>query len=109
VFMRQPPKTAGREEFGHEFVKKFIKRCGRARKQDVVATAAALTAKSIGTALRKFVISSSLSHSYKDYVVAGGGTKNPTLMKMIGAELSLLGLTVRSSDEFGVPSSAKAA
>ena len=31
-FLRKPPKTAGREEFGREFVQQFMKRCGRARK-----------------------------------------------------------------------------
>ncbi|MCU1309000.1 MAG: hypothetical protein JWO20_125 [Candidatus Angelobacter sp.] len=107
-FKRKPPKTAGREEFGREFVSAFIKRCGKARKQDVVATATALTAKSIGLALRNFVLNSS-SGSYRDFVVAGGGTKNPTLMKMIGLETSALGLRLRSSEEFGIPSEAKEA
>ena len=55
-FLRKPPKTAGREEFGREFVRQFMKQCGRARKQDVVATATALTARSIGDALRRFVL-----------------------------------------------------
>ncbi len=31
-FRRKPPKTAGREEFGREFVQQFVKRCGRASK-----------------------------------------------------------------------------
>ncbi|HEV2714188.1 MAG TPA: anhydro-N-acetylmuramic acid kinase, partial [Terriglobales bacterium] len=29
-FRRKPPKTAGREEFGREFVDEFVKKCGRA-------------------------------------------------------------------------------
>ncbi len=32
-FQRKPPKTAGREEFGREFVRQFMKRCGRAQKR----------------------------------------------------------------------------
>jgi len=51
-FRRKPPKTAGREEFGREFAQEFIRRCGRVDKRDVVATAAALTARSIADALR---------------------------------------------------------
>jgi anhydro-N-acetylmuramic acid kinase len=51
-FRRQPPKTAGREEFGREFAREFIGRCGRVNKCDVVATATALTARSIADALR---------------------------------------------------------
>ncbi|MCU1284788.1 MAG: hypothetical protein JWO13_1138 [Acidobacteriales bacterium] len=107
-FKRKPPKTAGREEFGREFVSAFIKRCGRARKQDVIATATAFTAMSIGLALRRFVITSDNAR-YKDYVVAGGGAKNPTLMKMISAEVVPLKLTLRMSDEFGVPAASKEA
>ncbi len=51
-FRRRPPKTAGREEFGREFVDRFLRRCGRARREDVVATATLLTARSIGEAVR---------------------------------------------------------
>src|SRR5271157_2439079 len=54
-FRAKPPKTAGREEFGREFVREFLRECGHARKQDVVATAAALTARSIADAVRRFV------------------------------------------------------
>jgi anhydro-N-acetylmuramic acid kinase len=108
-FKQKPPKTAGREEFGREFVVKFIRRCGRARKEDIVATATALTAKSIGLALRKFIIGSLKAKKYSDYVVAGGGAQNPTLLKMIAEEISPMELTLRSSDEFGVPSAAKEA
>ncbi|MGA9075401.1 MAG: anhydro-N-acetylmuramic acid kinase, partial [Candidatus Sulfotelmatobacter sp.] len=38
-FRRDPPKTAGREEFGREFVRDFLRSCRRCRKQDAVATA----------------------------------------------------------------------
>ena len=55
-FRQKPPKTAGREEFGREFVADFIRVCGRVKNEDIVATATALTAASIGVAVRKFVI-----------------------------------------------------
>src|SRR5437660_251887 len=35
-FLASPPKTAGREEFGREFVREFLRECGRARRQDAV-------------------------------------------------------------------------
>src|ERR1700685_2510183 len=50
-FRRKPPKTAGREEFGREFAQEFIRRCAHADKRDIVATATALTAKSIADGL----------------------------------------------------------
>ena len=109
-FRRKPPKTAGREEFGREFVSDFLRRCGRARKEDVVATATALTARSIGLALRKITWRGRPARdSFSDYIVSGGGVKNSTLLDMLRAELEPLGLTLRSSDEFGVPSAAKEA
>lgn len=106
-FRRNPPKTAGREEFGREFVRVFVKQCGRAAKSDIVATATALTARSIAQALQQFVLWR--RGTYGDFVVSGGGAKNPTLLAMLANELRPLGLQVRSSDEFGLPSDAKEA
>jgi anhydro-N-acetylmuramic acid kinase len=106
-FRRKPPRTAGREEFGREFTQAFVRRCGHADKRDVVATATALTAKSIADALRRFVLRR--TSTYRDFIVSGGGANNPTLMAMLANELRLLGLQIRSSDEFGLPSGAKEA
>ena len=120
-FRHKPPKTAGREEFGREFVRDFLGRCGRARKEDVVATATALTARSIADAVKRFVLrrprtqhpafsnQQNRVHTFSNYVVSGGGAKNRTLVNMLRAELEPLGLTLRSSDEFGVPAAAKEA
>ena len=105
-FRRRPPRTAGREEFGREFVEQFLRRCGRARKEDIVATAALLTARSIGLAVRMICTK---ENAYSEYIVAGGGIRNRTLMDMLGAELTPLGLSIRTADEFGLPSEAKEA
>ena len=106
-FRRKPPKTAGREEFGREFAQNFVRRCGRVDKRDIVATATALTARSIADALRRFVIHR--TGTYRDFIVSGGGASNPTLMAMLANELRPLGLQIRTSDEFGLPSEAKEA
>jgi anhydro-N-acetylmuramic acid kinase len=106
-FRREPPKTTGREEFGREFAQEFIRRCGRVEKRDVVATATALTARSIADALRRFVVRR--AGTYRDFIVSGGGASNPTLMAMLANELRPLELHIRSSDEFGLPSEAKEA
>ena len=105
-FRRKPPKTAGREEFGREFVRLFLRKCGRADKRDVIATATALTAQSIADAIRRFVLNRG---AYKEFIVSGGGTKNPTLLAMLANLLAPLGLQMRLSDEFGIPSEAKEA
>jgi anhydro-N-acetylmuramic acid kinase len=106
-FRQKPPKTAGREEFGREFVAGFIRGCGRAKKQDVVATATALTARSIADAIARWVTKKTLL--YRDLVVSGGGTLNPTLMAGLANAVKPLGLRLRFSDEFGIPSEAKEA
>lgn len=106
-FRQRPPKTAGREEFGREFVAKFVKLCGRARKQDIVATATALTARSVANAVQTFVLSR--RGRFGEMIVSGGGARNPTLMAMLAAELANLGMSLRTSDEFGLPSEAKEA
>jgi anhydro-N-acetylmuramic acid kinase len=111
-FRRTPPKTAGREEFGREFVREFLQRCGRCKKQDAVATATALTVKSIADAVRRHpaqVGASERTRPFQEMILSGGGAKNATLVSMLSSELAPLGLRLRSSDEFGVPSAAKEA
>ncbi len=109
-FRRKPPKTAGREEFGREFVSDFLRRCARAHKEDVVATATMLTARSIGEAVRMIMWRGRPARGlFSEYIISGGGAKNRTLVSMLRTELEPLGLTLRFSDEFGVPSAAKEA
>lgn len=105
-FREKPPKTAGREEFGREFVAKFVRLCGRTNKANVAATATAFTARSIADAVQRFVLRRAL---FAEMVVSGGGAKNPTLMGMLANELSTLGVALRTSDEFGIPAEAKEA
>ena len=106
-FRHPPPKTAGREEFGRAYAKEFLRRCGRADKRDAVATATALTARSITDAVRRFVLRK--RGRYREMIVSGGGANNPTLMAMLRNELAPLGIALRFSDEFGVPTEAKEA
>ena len=106
-FRQRPPRTAGREEFGREYVSRFLQICRDANKADVVATAAALTARSVADAIQCFVLPR--HKSYRELIVSGGGAKNPTLLAMLRAQLAPLGIELRFSDEFGVPTEAKEA
>jgi anhydro-N-acetylmuramic acid kinase len=108
-FRRRPPKTAGREEFGWEFVRGFMRNCGRAPKADVVATATALTAGSIADALRRYVVRGRRGSKFSEFIVSGGGANNSTLIRMLAQELAPLNLQVHFSDDFGLPSEAKEA
>jgi anhydro-N-acetylmuramic acid kinase len=109
-FKQRPPKTAGREQFGREYGKEFLRLCRRADDHDIVATATALTARSIGIAVRRFVLPLVEPPArFREFVASGGGTKNATLMRMLREELAPLKLHVRTTDDFGLPSEAKEA
>lgn len=127
-FRAKPPKTAGREEFGREFVAEFLRLCRGARKQDVVATATALTARSIAEAIKRYVTTGNFkvkiptqshkprrgwgtrkSPAFREIILSGGGARNATLVGMLGELLAPLGIVLRFSDEFGLPSEAKEA
>jgi anhydro-N-acetylmuramic acid kinase len=117
-FRQQSPKTAGREQFGREFALQLLRLCHRSDHHDIIATATALTSRSIGVAVRDIVLpldaanlpsTSRWPSRYRQLVVSGGGTRNATLMRMIREELTPLKIQVRASDEFGMPSAAKEA
>jgi len=106
-FLAKPPKTAGREEFGREFAAEFLRACGRASKQDILATATALTSHSIAKAIKNFIPLK--KGAYRELIVSGGGLKNATLVAMLVNAVAPLGLQVHASDELGLPSEAKEA
>jgi anhydro-N-acetylmuramic acid kinase len=117
-FRQPPPKTAGREQFGEAFVQELLRLCRRADPHDVIATATALTARSIALAVNNFVLApdapnvpagSRAPSRYREFIVSGGGTCNGTLMRMIREELTPLKIRVLTTDDFGLPSSAKEA
>jgi anhydro-N-acetylmuramic acid kinase len=106
-FQQKPPRTAGREEFGREYVEQFLRRCRGARPEDIVATATVLSARTITDAVSRFVVGG--SKRYHELIVSGGGAKNAVLMATLRNELAALGITLRFSDEFGIPAEAKEA
>ena len=112
-FSALPPKSCGREEYGEKFVESFLALCRKASANDadIIATATALTAESILDAYRRFVWphlgQKAPMASGIEYVVAGGGAKNETLMAMLDSGLEPLGVRIRITDELGVPTQAK--
>jgi anhydro-N-acetylmuramic acid kinase len=110
-FRARPPKTAGREEFGREFVREFLALCQGARKPDVICTATFLTARSIADAVKRWVLASptAAKANFCEIIVSGGGAKNRTLVAMLADVLAPSGIRVRFSDDFGLPSQAKEA
>ncbi|TAM82182.1 MAG: anhydro-N-acetylmuramic acid kinase [Acidobacteria bacterium] len=104
-FRKQPPKSAGREQFGEEFIARyFLSNLPAAREEDLLRTANELTAATIADALRKFVFPRA---DIKHLVASGGGTNNALVMRRIGELLPEV--KVLRSDEFGLPVDAKEA
>jgi len=114
-FSAPPPKSCGREQYGDAFTSNFIAACRRhnATDADIIATATALTAQSILDTCQRFVWpqlrQSARSMTSIEYVVAGGGAKNSTLMRMLRDGMEPLGVKMRQADELGVPAQAKEA
>ena len=112
-FRQKPPKSAGREEFGEPYARAVLQKMRSHKQEDVVATITALTVRSVADAVRRFApeMSSPIrgSRPRGDVIASGGGTKNATMMRMLGEELTAMGYRLSTSDEYGVPSQAKEA
>jgi anhydro-N-acetylmuramic acid kinase len=109
-YRRDPPKSAGREQYGEVFVERVLSLARRHRlaPHDILATATALTSRSIALAYRQFV-APHIGNSPVDYIVAGGGTRNLTLMQLLAIDLAPFGCRVQTTDDHGIPSEAKEA
>lgn len=83
-FERRPPKTTGRELFSPAMAERLLAQ-GRQRglrDEDVVASITALSADSVADQYRRF-----LPREPDEVIVAGGGTRNPTLMTRLARQL----------------------
>ena len=113
-FSAPPPKSCGREEYGEAFVQQFIAACKResARKEDVIATATALSARTIADAYARFCkpqIERLAPKTRVELIAAGGGVRNATLMRILKEQLEPSGVQVRSIEETGLDAGAKEA
>jgi anhydro-N-acetylmuramic acid kinase len=108
-FALKPPRTAGREQFGHEYATKFLAICRKhsSKPEDALASATAFTAASIAESYKRFVLAKMKGRV--DYIVSGGGARNHTLIAMLARRLEPLGCDLAASEEFGLPAEAKEA
>jgi anhydro-N-acetylmuramic acid kinase len=106
----RPPKSAGREQYGTSFVERLlaVARQRRLSPHDILATATALTSRSIALAWRLF-LAPHLGGTSVDYIVAGGGARNQTLMRMLATDLAPFHCRIQTTDDLGIPSQAKEA
>jgi anhydro-N-acetylmuramic acid kinase len=98
-YKTKPPKTAGREQYGAPFVERL--RAANLPLEDLVATATALTAATIASAVTRF------APGTQELIASGGGTHNPQIMAQIAAFLPNCRITTTA--EFGIDPDAKEA
>jgi anhydro-N-acetylmuramic acid kinase len=103
-FAERPPKSAGREQFGRDFVARYLLSRKRSRFADLLRTSLELTARTIAEALARFVFPQG---KIDRLIVSGGGAHNGLLVKRLGELLPQL--TVQLSDRYGLPVDAKEA
>jgi anhydro-N-acetylmuramic acid kinase len=88
-FSAPPPKSTGRELFGVAYAERLVDACREARAgasdEDLVATAVALTARSVADAYARF-----LPEPVSEVVLSGGGARNPALVEAIEAGVARL-------------------
>jgi anhydro-N-acetylmuramic acid kinase len=101
-FAFEPPKTAGREQFGQEFVNGLI--ATGLPLPDLIATATELTARSIAQAILGSV---SEEDHIREVIASGGGVHNRQIKRRL-REL-LPHLTINTSDVYGIDPDAKEA
>jgi anhydro-N-acetylmuramic acid kinase len=79
-----PPKSTGREYYGHSFLRKVLAlgKNHRAKPADLIRAATIFTALSVVDALHRFVLPKTKIHQL---IVSGGGAHNPLLVAQLSA------------------------
>jgi anhydro-N-acetylmuramic acid kinase len=98
-FRAKPPKSAGREQYGVEFVERLLATGGLL--ENLIATATAFTAATIAIGVRRF------APRTQELIAAGGGVHNSQLMGQLAALLPEVRVTTTA--DFGIDPDAKEA
>ncbi len=101
-FAAKPPKSAGREQYGQEFVDRLL--ATRLPLPELIATATVLTATSVALGIDRFVRP---KMKPDELIVSGGGAHNECLMAQLAAFLP--GVAICTSSNYGVDLDAKEA
>ncbi len=101
-FRQPPPKTAGREQYGREFVERLL--ATRLPLEDLLATATAFTAAAVACGIERFIRP---RMRVDELIVSGGGVHNPRILAYLAAFLP--GVRILTSADFGIDPDAKEA
>ena len=100
-----PPKSTGRELFGERDLEQRLRQLDGQAASDVVATLTGFTAALVAQDLEQLQTREGISPL--ELVVAGGGRRNPVLMRELRRRC--LGLQLLSSDDLGLAAEAREA
>ena len=105
-FTEPPPKTTGREQFGGPYLTKILDYATEHNlsKYDVLASVTDFTARTIKQSFERFIFPKTIINTI---VISGGGTYNPTLMKMLRHYFE--GISILTQEDIGGNSDAKEA
>lgn len=104
-FLKVPPKTTGKEEFGAEvYLRDALANRREQSIEDLMCTVTSAVARSIVEAYGKFI---KPYHDIQHIIVGGGGAMNKTLMGLL--QRGFAPLTVFTTDQFGMPNGAREA
>ncbi len=98
-YRRKPPKSAGREQYGVEFIERLKQ--SNLPMPDLIATVTVLTAATIARGIRMCISDAA------DLIVSGGGAHNPQIMAHLAALLPELAIS--TSSDHGIDVDAKEA
>jgi anhydro-N-acetylmuramic acid kinase len=99
-FELEPPKSTGKERFNPSYILERLEFLDQIGTDDLAATVTALTARTVANALNN-------RYDVGEVVISGGGTRNPTLMRMLQSDAPAVRL--RKIEDWGIPSEAKEA
>lgn len=102
-YSKLPPKTTGRELFNNNYAEEIYKTAPN-KKEDIISTITALTAKTITDSYKKFILPKT---SIDEVVLGGGGAYNKTLIKYMKEYMPEL--TIKTHEDFGIPNKLKEA
>lgn len=105
-FQLSPPKTTGREMFGHTYAMECLATCHEHElsDNDCISTLTELTVQTIADYIERFITG---QNPIDTLYVSGGGVHNQTIMRRLGERLS--DTSVESVDNSGISADAKEA
>lgn len=101
-YYTEPPKTTGREYFSEKYIENALKLAPE-NKYDIIATATALTAKTIAQSYERFVYPNT---SINEVILGGGGAYNPVLKQYLEHYLPKE-ITLKTHEDYGISNNFK--